>query len=446
LRSGARWTRALSAPITQGSSITERDLAHQAQAAETVKYGPEAASLRENLGTATTRARDTGGFYDQYISQLAANRKAVADQNAATAAQLGQISSGITGLAGTEGAAMQQQANQRAGMQGVAQAGDLSQLASNAAATRQALVGSFQAQQAQQGAAANQYAGTLANVVGPGQKLAAQAQGQGKVAKAERDITDLATQRGAYNQQYRTEQRASEAKNVIARGALNLNAAKATADQALDTAKLTETKRANRADERAARDRIKATTQKALDAATRADSKTILSGAFAGRSASWLSTATDAQKQKLIDAYDAKHGGKPPKPPSATTKYEQDFFRKYGIKPAGTSEVNKAKSTIGEAKTWLSRMGGNLDEAGRNLSAGVPAGKNSDGSTRPPVPKLPAVLIRVAMDQKRMGGYISADTANRLHRSGYSVATLGLKTKPAGGRRPDTAGNPNVSR
>src|SRR4051794_28748921 len=147
----------LSAPITQGSSITERDLAHQAQAAETVKYGPEAASLRETLGTEQTRARDTGGFYDQYISQLAANRKAVADQNAATAAQLGQISSGITGLAGAEGAAMQQQANQRAAGQGVAQAGDLSQLASNAAATRQALVGSFQAQQAQQGAAANQY-------------------------------------------------------------------------------------------------------------------------------------------------------------------------------------------------------------------------------------------------------------------------------------------------
>src|SRR3954447_14034712 len=72
----------LSAPITEGSSITERDLAHQAQAAETVKYGPEAASLRENLGTEQTRARDTGGFYDQYISQLAANRKAVADQTA----------------------------------------------------------------------------------------------------------------------------------------------------------------------------------------------------------------------------------------------------------------------------------------------------------------------------------------------------------------------------
>jgi hypothetical protein len=434
----------LAAPITAGSSITERDLAHQADAATNVQYGPQEAALRQQLGVAQTRQRDTGGFYDQYIAQLAANRKAISDQQQATQAQLGQISAGITGLAGTEGAALQQQANQRAAGQGVAQAGDLSSMASNAAATRQALVGSYQAQQAQQGAAANQYAGTLANVVGPGQKLGALAQAQGRVGDIRQKQTDLAGLRGAYNQKYRGEQRQAEAKLVLARQTLAGNIAQDTTTAAITAAKLAEQQRANRAREKTARDRIKATTQKAIDDATKTGSQTILSGAFAGKSQSWLSTATDAQKQKLIDAYDTKHGG------GAGAGGKGPTWLPQGQAGTGLAQLGNLKDFAAKAKAGVPFIQGHQRERPRDRYAA-----QTKITQNVAAPKHP-MLLRAALDAV-YDGHISAFTVKGLIQAGYKptevARTLGVPTSgeykkahPGGGRRPDTAGNPNVSR
>ena len=90
----------------------------------------------------------------------------------------------------------------------------------------------FQDKQVLQGAAANTYASGMTDRVGPTQKLQAQAQAQGKVTDVANKQTALAAEKGAYNTQYRDEQRTAEGKNVIARQALGLNVEKQTAAEA----------------------------------------------------------------------------------------------------------------------------------------------------------------------------------------------------------------------
>src|SRR3954462_1870032 len=64
-------TARLKTPITPGSTTTERDLAREAQAAMTQKYAPLENQQRQALGEERTRTRDVGGFYDQYLKQVA---------------------------------------------------------------------------------------------------------------------------------------------------------------------------------------------------------------------------------------------------------------------------------------------------------------------------------------------------------------------------------------
>jgi hypothetical protein len=60
----------LKQPITQGSSITEGDLARESKAAMQVKYGDVEQGQRQRVQEEQQRQRDftgPGGFYDQYL-------------------------------------------------------------------------------------------------------------------------------------------------------------------------------------------------------------------------------------------------------------------------------------------------------------------------------------------------------------------------------------------
>src|SRR5262245_18034318 len=206
----------LDAPITPGSTITERALAQSANAATQVQYGPQEQELQRALGIAQTQQRDTGSFYDDYQKQLQLHAANVAGYQAGAQNALAQTAQQITGLAGQQQGALQQQANTQAAQQGGATASNMAPTANAAEVNRQSILQSFQAQQAAQGAAAQNYADARANFVAPAQKLQAQAQAQQKVTGAQQKITDLKALEGKYNQQYRAEQRASEAKNVLA--------------------------------------------------------------------------------------------------------------------------------------------------------------------------------------------------------------------------------------
>jgi hypothetical protein len=203
------------APVVPGSSLTNRQADTQAQTATQVQYGPQEAALKGI-------ARDTPGWYDQYLGALNDHTRNVQAYQAGAQAALQNTQAGITGLSQQGLSDLQGQAQASAAPRGATPA-DQSQMASNATAIRQALMGSFMAQQSSQGASANTYADTLANVVAPTQKFSAIAASRGK-------LSDLSRQEGAFKQSQRDTIAQNESKNVLAGQALGINAGKAAQD------------------------------------------------------------------------------------------------------------------------------------------------------------------------------------------------------------------------
>jgi hypothetical protein len=159
-------------------------------------------------------------------------------------------------------------------------------------------------------------------------------------------------------------------------------------------------------------------------------------GPFAGHAKNEVQGMTPKARQQLVDAYNRKHpaGGKGADP---ATQAAKDFYAKYGVKPVATAGINKAKNTVQNAATWLRRVqqsnpGMSLGQIGQLLTTGQPASKGGQA-----VPKMDALFVRVAMDLQQYGG-VTASTANRLHRAGYSVKTLGFKPAP---KAPASAGS-----
>jgi hypothetical protein len=446
----------LNAPITPGSSTTERDLAHAAGAATDVRYGPQERQLGEQIGISQTRERDTGSFYDEYQRQLAAHAANVQAFQAGAQQALAQTSAGITGLSGAEGAAMQQQANAGAAQQGVAPAGNLMPDANAAAAVRQALIGSFQGQQAMQGATANTYADTQANVVAPTQKLAARAQAVGKT-------TDLRAEEGAFNEQFRDTRRQDEFKNVLAASTLNANVANQQADNAIAASKAVTDAASKTPEAAAAKTSATASATQAakygytahqwamLGPTARAKiigqakkssssgSDTVYtSGPFAGRKKSEIAGLSDSQRQQIVTDYNA---GKGPggRKVEQSTQYRRDFRRKYGIDPLTTEAHNTLKNNVSAAQRAL-KLIGTKDKNGNTITTQAIVDALTTGGVKG-VPKIGALAARVALEVARGG--ITPATANRLHHSGYSVAALGYKMgRPKPTYKPPRANTP----
>ncbi len=423
----------LDAPITPGSSTTERMLAHEAQAAQTVKYQPQETEINKQLGIAQQTERDTGSFYDQYQQALQAHSANIQAFQAGAQQALQQTQAGITGLGQQAAVQMQQGANQQAAQQGVAPAGDLSTLANQALAQRQQLAGTFGAEQAATGAAANRYADTLANVVAPGQKLTALAQARGRTGDVRQKLADLKTEEGAFNQQYRTERRQDEFKNVLARQTLGVNAAAKAADAAANTP----------AAKAAATGATAAATQAAKYGYTphqwamlgpngrqRAIKKFAAkksggggAGDHYGYSDAQWNRMSPAQKRQAYKDWNA--AGRAPKEgdkPSAADD-KKAFRQKYGVDMQTTTAHNSVVDQVSQARNVLKNSGKKGPRG--TITTGQLVQAMTQGGEKG-IPKLPAVVIRAALDITRYGG-ITAATANRLHRAGYSVAQLGFK-------------------
>ena len=174
-------------PIVPGSAVTNKQLNRESQ-------GRDPDQVRaDQPGPAPAGRRGQGlpARHRQLLRRLrpagpAAVRERAADRARGPAAVQG-TQAGVTGLAATDLTQMNQAATKDAAARG-ATPGDLAQMASGAAATRQALVGSFAAQQAATNAANSNYAGNRANVVAPGQKLGAVAQAHGRVRQASENL------------------------------------------------------------------------------------------------------------------------------------------------------------------------------------------------------------------------------------------------------------------
>lgn len=206
----------LNAPVAPGSSLTNRQLGRDTKSYMTQRYAQGDQAERQGIATQEGLNRDTTGWYDQYLNDLrthARNIGTFADQNVAQTQGAGQ------GIANAAGQALAGQTDPIS--RGInAQAAD----------TRARYAGSFAGQASAIGTADKNYASTVANVVGPGQKLQAQAQGGRALTTLREKATARADAKGADAQQYRSgrisEEQKIAAADAIAQGKSAVEAAK----------------------------------------------------------------------------------------------------------------------------------------------------------------------------------------------------------------------------
>jgi hypothetical protein len=210
------------------SSTTERQLAHQANAATTVQYGGEEGATKQALAQAVQHQTNVGTYYDDYQNQLKQLQTQAQAFNAGAAAAAQQLPGMVTGLAGQTQQTIQQGQAARGPEQGAIGAATTAQNASNATAVGQSMAGALAANQQLLGATNNTYMSNLANNVAPAQKIQAVNQAQTPITNAQSDIKTLKQKEGAYNSNYRTSARQDEVKNLLAGATLGLNAQKAS--------------------------------------------------------------------------------------------------------------------------------------------------------------------------------------------------------------------------
>jgi hypothetical protein len=202
----------LNAPVTEGSSLTNRQAAQERNAQVDLKYGQAERQIQS-----TTKAIPQ--WYQQYRDLLGAAQQGVQQGYQQAAQQFQTLQAGTTAQQGqNELAAYQQQAQQ------LGQVADPNAAAvqSNAAAIRGANAGSLGSVMAAQGANSNAY----------GQNLVANT-GRHQIEQLLQEVqkgTDLSKEKGAYAQQVGSDIYDRERKQVLENQAFGLQTAKAQAD------------------------------------------------------------------------------------------------------------------------------------------------------------------------------------------------------------------------
>lgn len=198
--------------------MTQRDLARQRRTAVQVRYGPSERAVGQEIAGQRQTGRDMTGWYSDYLAELEQHRANVAEQakqqDAANQQLLASVVAGDAQRAQSNGGSQQVQKD-----------------AGAAGGVREQMLAAFAGQQAGQGRTSSGYADTLAHVVGPGQRLQAQAQNRRVLRAAKEKRTALKGDEGAYGQQYADQVVAGEAKNVLAKQALGLDVQKFNAGE-----------------------------------------------------------------------------------------------------------------------------------------------------------------------------------------------------------------------
>lgn len=383
-----RMNRRLNAPLVQGSTVPYRDVVRQANDAATVRYGDEQRQRQQQVSQAQQSERDTAGWYDQYLGELAKHQENIANI-------------GRQQVEGQKALANSLPSTVTPGMSGENQ-----QVAALAAAVRQGIAGTYGQTAVDQAAARNAYADTLAHDVGPTAKLAALAQARGNTREEQDRLAATMDKMAAARRQVIDQARADESKNVLAKQMYLGSQAKAATDAALDVARQAETVRHNKASER-----------------QQADASQGKINQYGYTEREWRALST-AERQKVIRDFKRTGAG-------STKKW------------ASTEAQGKAASQIEQAlaATKNSLRGMTRQQAARYLTQGAtdrpiydengkrvlnPDGtQKTTGSLRAFDPLWASVALDVFYD-----GHISRRNVQRLHARGIKVNDLGYRTRP----------------
>ncbi len=417
------------------SSTTERQLAHQANAATTVQYGGEEGATKQALAQAVQHQQNVGSYYDDYRTQLQSLQGQAQAFNAGAMAAAQQYPGMVTGLAGQTQQQVGQNQAARGPEQGAIGAQTTATDASNAAAVGQSTAAALGANQALLGGVQQTYLGQLANNVAPAQKIQAVNQAQTPITNAQSDIKTLKQKEGAYNSQYRTNARQDETKNLLAGATLGLNTAKAnaTAQQnspegkaAAATATATVTNDARVAANHGyslhdwrllgptKRSAVLAKDKKAKGSA--AGDKVYTSGPFAGKTQADIQAMTPAQRDALIN----KKNGK------STPDSKGPNWRTPEQSGSALSDAVTLKGFAIKAKKGEAFVQGHARQAPLSRAAAAVKLKAS-------TPKSIDPAIMSAVLDAAYVGHLSPYTVRKLIKAGFKPSqvsdALGVKTR-----------------
>jgi hypothetical protein len=254
----------LDMPVTPGSSITRRQAMRMAKNATNVRYGGQETGVNQQIAQSQQLGRDQAGWYQQYLDALKGYQTDTQNRAAATNAAVQAEANSFRTLDQGNLTAQQQAMNADAANRGATVDPRLAQDASNASVVRQALQGGLGALIAQQGLSAGNQAANLAQVVGPGQRLQAQAQNMRQQGALGEQLTGLKGQEGSFAQQFIDSLTQDEAKNILA-------ASIASGKDLTTQQRITETTRHNKASETNTRRSIKAQRNSPSAQKTKAD-------------------------------------------------------------------------------------------------------------------------------------------------------------------------------
>lgn len=373
----------LNAPVFQGSTLTNRALSREVQAAQQEKYGPALSQARSNLGSAQQFQSRVGDWYDQYRNALATAQQQIRN-------------SGVQGqqdIQGLLGAANNGFAQDQAGLN---ESPALAQQAQQGQAIRAMLTGSFGAMMANSANAANNRAATQTNVVAPTAKFNAQQATQGTITKAQQALTDLLGQEGAFGQQYRGQRLTDEQKNALAAQALGVNQEKVgLAAQALNVN---------------ARDK----SQKRI---------------IARQKIKVAQNSPAAQKTAQEVQYFNKHGFYPPTGAPKTAKNGTAKAPRTGLGSLTQSQENGFYKQIDQARAIVREYEGKLTP--QQIRAGMAQGYLTDAKGKKlSLPKLDPAAISAALDLEGTGHALSQATVKALHNRGIHVGGRYAVAKP----------------
>jgi hypothetical protein len=384
----------LDQPITPGSSITRRQAQRMAANAKNVRYGGQETGLAQQLAAAQQQGVDQSGWYQQYLDALKGYQQSTQERAAAANAAVQQQANSFRALDQGNLTAQQQAMQADAAQRGATVDPNLAARASDASVVRQALQGGLGALIASQGLSAGNRASNLAQVVGPGQRLQAQAQNMRQQGALREQQTSLKGQEGSFAQQFLDSLRGDEAKNILA-------ASIASGKDLTAQERIKETVRHNKASEHNTAAQRRAT----------AKAKGLTVNAYGYTAKQWAAFSPDqrrkimAQVKKEQRAPGKGKDGKPTQGPGS-------------ISP---SEENTIAKPVDNAASWarkLQRQGKSQGQIRQLLLQGLSA-KSSEGATLT-IPKFDAYAVNAAMDLAFRGG-LSPANVRALHRMGVHV-------------------------
>lgn len=382
----------LDQPITPGSSITRRQAQRMAQNATHVRYGGQETGINQQIAGAQQLGVDQSGWYKQYLDALKGyqtdTQNRATETNTAVKALSDSFRALDQGNATAQNTAMQTDAANR----GASVDPRLAQDSSNASLVRQALQGGLGALIAQHGLSAGNQASNIANVVGPGQRLQAQAQNMRQQGALREQLTGLKGQEGSFAQTFLDSLSQNEAKNILA-------ASIASGRDLTAQARITETTRHNKASE--------SNTAASRKSAAAAKGQTVNQYGYTAKQ--WAAYSPEQRRQIMTQVKKEQRtpgkGGKPTQGPGSITSGQENTIAK----------------PVDNATSWARRLQGqgkSQSQIRTLLLQGV-SGKSTSGATLN-IPKFDTYAVNAAMDLVYRGG-LSPANVKALHRMGVHV-------------------------